>query len=246
LAVGATGVRAETIDVLISLTTGDISLRNPNASSFDIVGYSLATNPGTLNNAAWTSITETYDAPVAPTPGNGLVDPDGSWLKLSAPGSTSDLSEGVFTGDGGSLTAGQIVSLGPVWNTSVAPDAAIEVEVAQPLGMATVNVLYRHNSDYNNDLIVNDWDLYTWAANRGLGTLPSEGDGDRDGDVDGDDLLLWQREVGLVGLTVLGAGAGAGSSLLSVATVPEPATLCLLIVGGVGCLLAMRGRGPLR
>lgn len=240
---GAAGVFAAPIELEISLTTGDVSLHNPNGGAFGIVGYSIVTLPGTLNpsDGVWTSITDTYDAPTGPTPGNGLVDSDDEWLELlSTPYLFGDLGEGVFTGDGGSLTAGQTLSLGHVWNTAVSPDPSIEVDVAQPTGLATVDVYYRYDSDFDENLVVNGVDYMIWLTNLGTGTLPSEGDADRDGDVDGDDFFVWQREVGLVGLSVFGAGAGSGTP--SVATVPEPATVFLLVVGGAWLVARRRRR----
>lgn len=231
-----TAARADTIELLVNLTTGNVSLHNANASSFDIVGYSIVTNPGTLDSSpgVWTSIADTYDAMTGPTPGDGSVDPVGEWIKLTSPGSTSDLAEAVLSPSAGSLSPGQTVSLGDVWNTAVPPDPAIDVDVGQTSDpeptFATVDVLFYLESDYNSDLIVDRDDLDILEANFGTGTLHSQGDGDHDGDVDGDDFFLWQMDVGRTGLSILGAGAGSG--MLSVATVPEPATLLLLTLGG--------------
>ena len=58
-------------------------------------------------------------------------------------------------------------------------------------------------------------DLARWRTNAGaVGATVSQGDADRDGDVDGNDLLAWQRENGL---SLTGAGLG----------IPEPTAAAL-------------------
>lgn len=231
LASSAAGARADTIELLISRTTGDVSLHNPNAGPFSIVGYSIETSPGTLNSALWTSIADTYDAS-----GDLSVDVDDEWIKLSSPGSTSNLAEGT-TGEG-SLMAGQFVNLGPVWNTSVVPDPALSISVGQPgvpPVMATVVVSYYLGGDYNGNDIIDTADYAVWrdAMAAGATVLPND---PTPGLITEDDFLTWRQHFG----ESLGAGVGAG--LLSVATVPEPATGCLLIAGGVGWWIGMRRR----
>jgi hypothetical protein len=51
-------------------------------------------------------------------------------------------------------------------------------------------------ADFNNSGGVNDDDLDAWEANFGTGTTKAQGNADQDGDVDGHDLMTWQRQVG--------------------------------------------------
>ena len=69
-------------------------------------------------------------------------------------------------------------------------------------------------SDFNRDLIVDEQYLDVWNQNYGsTEAMHDMGDADGDGDVDGCDFLVWQRESGV-------------DSLASV-TIPEPSTLIL-------------------
>jgi hypothetical protein len=70
-------------------------------------------------------------------------------------------------------------------------------------------------ADFDANGAVNAADLARWRTNAGaVGATVSQGDADRDGDVDGNDLLDWQRENGL---SLTGAGLG----------IPEPTAAAL-------------------
>ncbi len=69
------------------------------------------------------------------------------------------------------------------------------------------------SADFNGNAAVNGQDLEAWRAGYGTGTTKAQGNADGDGDVDGNDFLLWQRQVG----TTAGEGdswdeAGGSSS----------------------------------
>jgi uncharacterized protein YkwD len=82
-------------------------------------------------------------------------------------------------------------------------------------------------ADFDSNGMVNGADLTRWRSNFGAtGATVSQGDADRDSDVDGNDLLLWQREA-VAGLTASGQ------------PVPEPASAAIAALGAV---LAVRVR----
>jgi len=85
------------------------------------------------------------------------------------------------------------------------------------------------DGDFNFDGFVNQADLQVWTEGFGttVGAAFSLGDNDRDGDVDGEDFLGWQRA----------SGGGSGTSG---APAPEPTTATLAIV------LTMLGTGASR
>jgi hypothetical protein len=85
-------------------------------------------------------------------------------------------------------------------------------------------------ADFNLDGMVDELDAEVLSAN--IGTFAhatfEQGDADGDSDVDGDDFLAWQREIGIA--TPLSAFAHATSTgaALNAIAVPEPATMALL------------------
>lgn len=83
-------------------------------------------------------------------------------------------------------------------------------------------------ADFNGDGDIDGADLLVWQRGFGTGTTFAEGDGNGDGQVDATDLAIWQSEY----------AGGALSTQQSLATVPEPSGLLL----SVGCLLIVASR----
>ena len=98
----------------------------------------------------------------------------------------------------------------------------------------TVDLMQTAYADFNEDQVVDTADLVAWQANYGTsGTgIHALGDADLDGDVDGRDFLIWQRQVGTV-FPVLPS--------ITPSNVPEPSTLWLML--SCGTLLARYGHG---
>ena len=92
--------------------------------------------------------------------------------------------------------------------------------------------------DFDGSGLVDELDLNIWRQHLGEmgapGTLP--GDANGDGVVDGTDFLIWQNQFGTPGMAVPGAGAG------SLAAVPEPASLAMLLGGTLLALAIQRRR----
>jgi hypothetical protein len=94
----------------------------------------------------------------------------------------------------------------------------------------TINLLA---ADFNSDLSVNSADLSNWKLGFGMttGAQRVNGDADQDGDVDGADVLVWQRQLG--SMTTVAVNAGAA---------PEPAAAMLACLAGVGLWTNCRRR----
>jgi hypothetical protein len=83
--------------------------------------------------------------------------------------------------------------------------------------------------DYNDDNVVNGLDLGVWKGQFGQVAAGLAADGDGDGDADGNDFLIWQRNV------------GGTSAALTIAAVPEPAGIALVLAASA-LLPAVRRR----
>jgi len=83
--------------------------------------------------------------------------------------------------------------------------------------------------DFNGDLIVNEGDLLNWQSEYGLDNGPFTADADYDGDVDGRDYLIWQRQFG----TSL-------APLSTIASVPEPSAAVLTCCLGFALILSRK------
>jgi len=92
-------------------------------------------------------------------------------------------------------------------------------------------VLPQLPSDFDIDGDVDRDDLALWQGGFGIGTTNAEGDADGDNDVDGRDFLDWQREF----------NSGTSAITLSSLAVPEPTSLGLLGLG-LALLLYFRTR----
>ena len=79
-------------------------------------------------------------------------------------------------------------------------------------------------ADFDEDGFVDADDLTTWKAGFGV---DASGDTDGDLDTDGADFLVWQQEF---------TGPGA------ISAIPEPGTLVIGLIGGIGVALASRRR----
>nr|MBA3482954.1 hypothetical protein [Pirellulales bacterium] len=89
-------------------------------------------------------------------------------------------------------------------------------------------------ADFDENGQVNAGDLASWSANFGIGAsaVKSQGDADLDGDVDGADFMLWQRQLGTTSLVA------------AAASVPEPAGVWLAICAGSAALRWRRSVNP--
>jgi hypothetical protein len=228
--------------------TGEVRLENHNATPVSIVFLSIKSSAGALNGSPvrWLSISNHYDAPIAPAPGNGLIDPNGIWTPISA--ESDELTEGALDVDGGSVIAKRAISLGKIWNPAIPFDnlqfSASELS-GQPISFVTAVGL---DGDYDRNSVVNQLDYNVWRQNFGL-TTAIDADGNVNGIVDAADYVIWRNNLGL---SLLGAAStsasGAALPALSMGSaVPEPAgpaqvTSALAVLGALGGYLRRRIR----
>jgi hypothetical protein len=223
--------------------TGEVQLKNKDASPIPFVYYSITSSSGALNPASsvWKSITENYDAPFGTSPGNGYIDPTGEWIKLSAV--STQLTEGALGASGGSLAPMRGVSLGTIWNPhKVAfPDLAFDIRQDGPGGQQIpVTIELALAGDYLPNGVVDQSDYNTWRQWFGS-TSVLIADGNLNGVVDTADYTLWRDNLGkTLPLPPYSTGGGASAGL-SAASTPEP-TMTALLLGALGLFYAAQSR----
>lgn len=216
-------VSAATITAQLFPLTGEIRLQTFSPVSF--VYYSISSASGALNNSGnvWKSITNTYDAPVGSTPGNGFIDSTGEWLKLST--TRNQLAEGALGILGGNLAAQRSVSLGAIWNPHAVPlpDLAFDIrdKNGQPVG---VSIQLAIDGDYNGGRTVDQSDYSLWRQYFGSTTVLLA-DGNINGRIDAADYVVWRNNRNKT-LPLPPFGFGRGGVL---SAIPEPSTLLLTI-----------------
>jgi autotransporter-associated beta strand protein len=114
-------------NLVIDRQTGGMTLRGSTTSPTGILGYSISSGVGGLNQAGWTSIAGHYDAPS--NGGIGTVDMNDAWTVLSASGGHTDLSEASLAGgDGGILGVDASINLGnSAWIRNVQEDVQMKL-----------------------------------------------------------------------------------------------------------------------
>ncbi len=207
-------------------------------SSRTMLGYSITSDFGALKPSNWKSIAENYDVNAAPTPGNGSVDSNDSWVELTNPAVRTDLSEFEPDGNGALLANNQTINLGVgAWIRSPTQDLKMQILFSDGT-VENVAVDYMGNS--GNPFVFGDLDFdgdFDHADFTGgfvpkyltstSGMSPAEkyqaGDFNADGVTNFFDFLIYND-------AFLTANPGASALSLSV---PEPGTLALFIAGAL-------------
>src|SRR4051794_3345617 len=208
----------------INRQTGGITLANTGSANVNIVGYSLTSAAGSLNQLQWTRI----GSPLA---------------QMSANGSATDLSEASLQGGSVSFSTSSPISLGSAWYKTPYQDIQAQVLLDDGTKL-TPSVSYSGTAiasgDLNADGIINvaDWTVFKSGSGTsftGLSKAQSYPKGDMNGDLKHDlnDFQLFRAAFNAVN------GAGAFETM---SAVPEPATALLLSSGSLFVFAKMRRR----
>ena len=186
----APGTVIPKLSLQVDRTTGEMTLTRAGFTISNVVGYSITSAAGALNQAAWKTISDNYD-------GAGAVG-GGEWTELTQAGSVTDLSE--FTFDEGDLDGGQIAAgsilLGDdgAWLRSPIQDLQMTVKLGNGISM-TVPVEYTGpvilRSDFDLDGDIDAVDFAVIINNYGTAVSPTLLDAQsyEFGDVDGNQAV---------------------------------------------------------
>ncbi|MBN1853788.1 MAG: PEP-CTERM sorting domain-containing protein, partial [Pirellulales bacterium] len=237
---GDSDVLLETISDIVDIqatvdrTTGNVTLENVGFNDVDIHAYSIFSPAGALSLGGWNPITDHYDEP---PPGDGSVDSNDPWTIVTE--TENELTEAELSGgDGGTFALNTPVDLGEVWVKSRIEDLIIELELTSG-SIVQLPVIYEGDrysrSDLNTDgsITAADWLLFHPNTLADLSSFfvvdqALAGDLDGDGDNDVDDFTLFKAD--------FEAANGPGSFEAMLASVPEPSSWMILMLGMLGAL----------
>ena len=223
-----------TIDVLLDRDSGQLTLTNNRIFPVDILGYSIRSDNGALDQAQWQTIKGNSDVD-----GDGSIDFDDRWTILTAEGSSTDLSEAELDGgDGGVIDIGEMIDFGNVWIKNL--DELMRIQLLRSDGtVMEKSVKFTGNGDepfaagdLNFDGVIDegDWPIFRAGSFADLSALTEaqqyqQGDLNGDGLNNLDDFDLFK--------TAFDGANGVGAFDAMIAAVPEPATWLLLAIGGL-------------
>jgi hypothetical protein len=217
--------------LVIDRQTGAMTLDNPaGGEPLALLGYSITSEFGALDQSDWVTIAGNYDAA-----GDGSIDPDDAWTILTASGSSGDLSEAELVGgDGGAIAPGTQLDFGEVWLPAPTEDVRIEL-LSQTGAQVRMGVQYTGdpiaNGDLNADgaIDVNDWVAFLVGLNDDVPGISPAAAYQR-GDLVNNDLVTDHADF-LEFQQLYDAANGAGSFAAMVASVPEPTSGCMMMIG---------------
>lgn len=200
----------------VNTTTGQITLKNSSAIPVNIDFYRINSPGGALSTTGWNSLDDqNYDALDESDAGTIAGDSVGEGWDQAGGSNANQLVEQFLREDGSTIAPGQTLNLGNAYNFTTF-GAGNDGDLDFTFG-------------YNGGILAGGRVNYVGG---GL-----TGDFDNDGDVDGRDFLVWQRNPSVGSLNDWRNNYGTGSLTAAVA-VPEPGTV--LLVMAFGTLLMSR------
>ena len=234
-----------TFSLTVDRDTGNISLENGGTGSGNVESIQITSASGALDPIQWKSVAGNYDTSGGTS--NGSVDGNDAWTRQVE--TNFELTENEAAGDGGVITVGQIVDLGnDTWVKSFREDLEFEVTYTDN-STFSANVTYtggpnsasyqRSDLNFDGSIDATDWPLLRDQLFVDLGTT-SQAVAYQSGDLTGDlktnfaDFNRFKSD--------FNAANGVGAFEAMVASVPEPTSLALLVIGVLGVSLSRKRR----
>jgi hypothetical protein len=207
----------------VNSTTGAVRLLNELGSPLQLSYYEIGSPSGSLNVGGWTSLDEAEGGdPI----GAGWDEAGGSDADLLGEGNLTSML--TLSASGGSANLGSAFTVGgtqDLFFSYAAPGAP-----TLRGGLVKYVTGGGGDGDFNNDGDVDGHDLLAWQRTLGASVPNGTGaDGSGNGTVDAADLNLWKAQF------------GNGTATPAASAIPEPATLGLAGLVGLG-LAATRRR----
>ncbi|QDT68443.1 hypothetical protein MalM25_13650 [Planctomycetes bacterium MalM25] len=208
--------QADQLEFIVDRDDGAVYIKNPTEGAITLDGYQILSFGDALLTNGWVPIAGNYDLS-----GDQSVDATADWSILGVPTSTQ-VAEASLVAASGSIAAGQIVSLGLFFDTTLLEGLVVTTSAGTetdsfPAEFRTLT------ADYDNDLDV-DLDDYNVFASTYGSAVDLRADGNDDGVIDAADFTVWRDSSELV-LT-------PAEAVLALA-VPEPTALAAFSLAGV-------------
>lgn len=242
----SSSVYQPTLSISVDRNSGTMSLSNLTGAAVNIKSYSITSAFEALDpaNAKWKSIAENYDAG---SPGPNQVDSLHNWTELTTATANGDLSEAdLESAAGASLAANRVVSLGTAGTWISNPNEDLEFSYISGTQLLRGVVTYTGNAgvpllkgDLNasGSITSADWIILRTNQHTNMSGL-SLAEAYRLGDLTGDKLNNFADFAEFK--SRYDAANGSGAFLAMVASIPEPSTALLVMVGGTVVLSTSR------
>lgn len=226
---------AGAIEFVVNREDGEVFIKNPAAVPVTFDGYTLFSPGEALIVEGWIPVTGNYDLG-----GDQSVDSDSNWFIIS-PATETNVAEASLTTGSGSLEAGQVVSLGLFFNTSLLEGLVATVSANSEVTDPFVADFRTLTADYDGDLDVDLDDHGVFVSTFGS-TSDLRADGNGDGIINAIDFTVWRDSEELVfEPNAISAIALATLPTAGGAAIPEPAS-ALLTLGLLATGISSRRR----
>ncbi len=222
---GPDAIGGDVLRLDVNKNTGAVTLVNATTQNLQFDFYRVTSAGNALNSGGWNSLDDqNFGAVDGDDVGTVAGDSPGEGFDQIGASGAGQLAELNLLETGATINAGQMVSLGNAFNTSVF-GAGNNGDLQFTFGLV-------------GGIQINGSVSYVTGGGQA-------GDFDSDGDVDGADFLVWQRGVGTVHnattLATWRSNYGAGAAVGAAGAVPEPASLGLVALAAA-CLVGVARR----